>query len=346
MQWILQFEENLKNKNLENYYTDYEICSEVRIPGVLEYSNGSLLCGLLSEKNQQGFYSYTVRIKNVQKEYNCNKNKYSKDGYFFKGGVIGELIAIFSFYFQARFFLKSTTCGKITPTNLKYRSENEFRYIKPNIASNYEMFANQNRNWAHKNGLKSFLDDLKEVDKEKHQDLIHSIYWYREAIKEIGIDNELFFLKMVSCVEALISKIEIQNDNLRGKLEKVLNKNAFTDFEKEEIKNWLRNRKIKKRFIKFVEIYSQEGFFHSGYRKSKHCYIRKNELKDFLSRVYDARSAYIHTGKPMYISLDMNIGGDVTDGKCHLWDQDPSLGMSADRKKNFRKRKAASGKMV
>ena len=49
MQWVLLFEENSQNKEKEAYFTDYEICSEVRIPGVLEYGDGSMLCGLLSE---------------------------------------------------------------------------------------------------------------------------------------------------------------------------------------------------------------------------------------------------------------------------------------------------------
>lgn len=331
MQWILQFEENSKNKCFENYYTDYEICSEVRITGVLEYSDNSLLCGLLSEKNQQGLYSYTIRIKGVQKEYQYDKDSFSKDGYFFKGGVIGELIAIFSFFFQARFFLKSTKYFEVTPTNLPYKNKKLFQYIKPTIACNYEMFTDQNRNWAHENGLRKLLDDIKIIDEQNHQNLIHSIHWYHEAIKDIGINNELFFLKMVSCVES-IANIEIQNDNLKEKFTKILDKNIFTNSEKQEIKSWLKNRKIKMKFIKFLEIYSCKGFFQSGYRKAKHCYIKKAELGNFLSRIYDARSDYVHTGKPMYISLDMNMNSDATDGRCHLWDQDPSLGMSADRK--------------
>lgn len=340
MQWILLFEENSKNKNHEEYFTDYEICSEVRIPGVLEYSSGSLLCGLLSEKDQQGLYSYTIRLKQIQKEYVYDKNKYSKNGYYFKNNVIGELIAIFSVYFQARFFLKSITLEmKPASNNLPYKNLKRFRYLIPHKACNYEMFTDQNRNWAHENGLKKFLEDIKKIDGEYHQELIHSFYWYLEAIKEIGIDNELFYLKMVSCVESLISDVVIENDKLKNKLTKILNADQFTSDEKQEVQNWINNRKIKKKFIKFIKTHSEKGFFKKGNRKAKHCYVKKNELDNYLNRIYNARSAYIHTGKPMYISFDMNSGDDVSDGKCHLWDLDPSLGMSADRRKILGKEK-------
>lgn len=340
MQWILLFEENSKNENNEEYFTDYEICSEVRIPGVLEYFDGNLLCGLLSEKNQQGLYSYTIRLKHIQKEYAFDKSKYSKDGYYFKDGLIGELIAIFSVYFQARFFLKSISLsGKLTSNNLQYKDLKQFRYIKPHKAYNYEMFTDQKRNWAHKDGLEKFLDDIKNINQKYHQSLIHSFYWYSEAIKETGVDSELFYLKMVSCVEPLISNVDMRRDKLEYKLNNILNNGKFTANEKQEIKNWIKNKKIQQRFIKFIEMYSEKGFFNSGYRKARHCYVKKSDLKNYLNRIYKARSAYIHTGKPMYISFNMNIGDDASDDKCHFWDLDPSLGMSVDRKKILGKEK-------
>jgi len=166
MQWILLFEENSQNKNEEVYFTDYEICSEVRIPGVLEYRDGSMLCGLLSESDKDGLYSYTIRVKHIQKEYVFDKEKYTKEGYYFQDGLIGELIAIFSVYFQARFFLKSTISGQLTPTSLQMKYSEPFRYIRPKKSVNHEMFTNQNRNWAYEDGLKVFLDRLQKIDQK------------------------------------------------------------------------------------------------------------------------------------------------------------------------------------
>jgi len=104
----------------------------------------------------------------------------------------------------------------------------------------------------------------------------------------------------------------------------MLKREIFTGEEKQELKNWISNRKIKQKFVKFIDTYS-EGFYKSGYRKATHCYIKKTNSTKYLKRIYDARSAYIHTGKPMYISSDINIYGDSSDNKYHLWDLDPSL---------------------
>ena len=336
MQWIRLFEENLESGSKEEYFTEYEICSEVRIPGVFEYADGSLLCGLLSEKDERGLYAYIVRVKSFYKEFKFNEKEYSKNGYYFKNGLIGELLAIFSVYFQARFFLKSVISGKLTPTSIQSKFNKPFRYMIPGKALNYEMFTNQERNWAYQNGLKKFLDDIRKIDQKYHQRIIQSFYWYSEAIKEIGTDKEFFYIKMVSCAESLLEFIELYGDELNDKMNDLISlKGNFVKPEKNEIKGWLKNRKIKQRFVKFIKIYSK-GFFKGGNRKAKHCYIKKDDLENYLKRIYNARSDYIHEGKPMYISSDMDIG---VDGNCHLWDLDPSSGTMIDKRKITEKEK-------
>jgi len=191
MSWILLMEECSKSKSQKFCYTEYEICSEVRIPGVLEYNDGAILCGLLEEKNEKGLYTYTLRVKHIEKEYKFDKSKYSKEGYFFKEGLVGELLALFSVFFQSRFYLKTRSYGTLSANSLEFRIRNEFNYRKPNKYINYEMFTAQNRNWAHKtNGLKSFLNTIKSIEQQYHQNLIHSFFWYSEAIKEIGVNDE------------------------------------------------------------------------------------------------------------------------------------------------------------
>lgn len=326
MGWMLMAEECEKVKGKKVYFTEYEICSEVRIPGVLNYSKGVLLCALLQEMNQKGLYTYTIRVKHAEKEYKFDESNYSKEGYYFKNGLIGELIALFSVYFQARFYLKATIIGELTPRSIRLRDENEFQYKRPSRFLNFEMFSEQKRNWAHKDGLKLFLDTIRTLDQEYHQSLIRAFYWYAEAIKEIGVDRQLFFIKMVSAVEALLNFIEAPSGNLKVKLMKLVKEEFFTEAEKNEIERWLENRKIRQRFMIFLQNYSR-GFFKKGKRKAKHCYIRKSELMNYAKRIYDARSTYLHSGKPMFLSIDIGAEG------AEFWDLDPSLGMMVDRKR-------------
>lgn len=326
MGWILLMEECSKSKKKKFYHTEYEICSDARIPGVLEYNDGAILCGLLEEKNEKGLYTYSLRVKHVEKEYKFDKTKYSKEGYFFKEGLIGELLAIFSVFFQARFYLKTSSLGTLSAKSLKFRNRHEFNHRRINKFLNFEMFTGQKRNWAHEtSGLKSFLETIKSIDQNYHQNLIHSFFWYADAIKEFGINDEIFFIKMTSCIEPLLKFNQSYKDNLEEKIEEWISKEALENSHKQEIANWLQNRKIGKRFSDFISKHSK-GFFKGGKRKAKHCYIYKKDLNEFTKRIYNARSKYLHEGRPMYLSMEMKSDS----GK--YWDLDPSLGMMADRK--------------
>ena len=320
MSWILQMEECNK-PNIKNiYHTEYEICSEVRIPGPLEYNNKAILCRLIEEKNKEGLYTYLLRVKHVEKEYEFNEDQYSKEGYFFPEGPIGELLALFSVFFQARFYLKTSCISE----SIRYR--HEFNYRKPNKFLNYEMFTNQNRNWCRENKLEKFLNIIKSIDGKYHQSFIRSFGWYSKAIKEIGIDDELFFIKMTSCIEALLKFIKIDEDNLEKKIRSLINDNYFGNEYKSEVKNWLHNRKIGYRFLSFISQYSS-GFFKCGTRKPKHCYIFKPDLNKFTKSIYNARSKYLHEGKPMYLSMEM-LNDSYKD-----FDLDGTSNKMADRRK-------------
>jgi len=333
MQWILAMEDAEKAKDEKAYFTDYEICTEVRIPGVLDYGNGSLMCALFQEENKNGLYTYTIKLKHVYKEYKFGESKHSKEGYYFKDGLIGELMAIFSVYFQSRFYLKATVSGELTSKSVRTRYENDFRYVRPNPYRNFEMFTtDQKRNWAQPDGLMGFLDRIRGIDQQYHQNLMRAFFWYAEAVKEIGLDTQLFFIKMVSAAEALLKFLPKSNDSIEKKLGKLIEAKKFDAAEIQEVQNWLENRKIRQRFGLFFEKYSV-GFCKGGKRKAKHCYIKKEEINDYVRRIYDARSAYLHSGKPMYLSQDMSM----KDAK--FWDLDASMGMMADRKKFDHKEK-------
>lgn len=330
MQWILALDDCQKNDSEKSQYIDYEICAEVRIPGVLEYGNFLHCVSYDFDKNEDGFYTYIIRIKFPHKKEDFLENNYSKKGYYFVNGIIGELLVIFSFYFQTRFYLRATISGDISEVDTRMRSSYKFINQKINEPLgkfiNKEMFSSSlNKNWSNEN-LNKFLDDIRKIDQKYHQGLIRTFYWYSEAIKEVGINHQLFFIKMVSAVEALLTFENFSEDDLHKKIKNLINNNIFFKNEKDEISNWLDNRSINQRFRRFIKKYSV-GFFKGGKRKAEHCYIRKNELDMYLKRIYNARSKYLHEGVPMYLSMDLNN----KDAIC--WDVDPTQGQMIDRSK-------------
>ncbi len=333
MQWILKLDELGQAGGSPVYFTEYEICSEVRIPGVFTYEYGMFECALYQEVDDNYLYTYLLKVKHIENVFEYNKDNYSKDGYYFKEGLIGEIIALFSFYFQARFYLKATITGSMTSHSCRRRLERKFLYKKIDddlTCLNLEMFSDQGRNWCKDPGLTNFLDSIRAIDQKYHQGLIRSLHWYSEAIKEIGVDHELFFIKMVSAVEALVDISETEIDGLTRKL--IDFKVYLTTDEQGQIDNWIKNRKIRKRFVDIIEKYSN-GFTGACPEQASHCYIAKDKIATYVRRIYDARSAYLHAGNPMFLSMDMRGGG------VKMWDLDPCMGKSMDRKEIFEKEK-------
>ncbi|HWQ59759.1 MAG TPA: hypothetical protein VN420_01270 [Candidatus Fimivivens sp.] len=324
MQWILTLEDCAGVEDLKRfYYTEYEFCSEVRIPGVLDYENGAIRCHILEETDENDLFTYAVKVRHVSKEYKFDRSKYSKEGYFFEEGLIGELLVIFSVFFQARFFLKARTSA-FQDDDFRMRTREDFRYRKPNRALHIEMLSPEEakRNWG--TGIADFLNDLRKIPPKYHQALIRAFDGYSKAIKEIGADAALFYIKMVSAIEPLLE--ESGPDKLEKKLRNLIGKGGALEEDREEITNYINNRKIKRKFIAFLSKYS-EGFFKGFHRKAKHCYIRKPELGRYAGAIYNARSKYLHEGAPMFLSSDFNTE------EAYPWDVDPSLEMMADRRR-------------
>jgi len=267
-----------------------------------------------------------VKVKNIQKEYKFDENNYFRDGYYFEANLVGELIALFSVFFQARFFLKAQISGELTPSSIKSRFEKQFYYKKPHPFINFEMFDNQSSNWANEEGLADFLNIMLKLNEGLHQNIIRACYWYSEAIKEIGSDHQMFFIKMVSAIESLLNYIQIASDGLEKKIIRITENHDFTVDEISQIHNWLNVRRVRYKFKIFLKRYSY-GFFRGGNRKAKHCYILKRDLGKYANRIYDARSKYLHRGEPMYISFDTKMV------EAKYWDLDPTKGMLIDRRK-------------
>ena len=334
MAWIRNIEE-LKKPNKNSYFIEHEIATECHIPGVLDYENGKILCGGLTINNDKnGLYHYLIRIQHAGLEEPYYNKKADKRGYYFKDGVLGELLSLFSLYFQCRFYLIATYQGELTNHGLKIKTASDFSYKHCNYQIHPRIFENnKDRNFA--KGLADFLNSIKLLKSEKHQQFILACYHYARALKEVGIDTEMIFIRLVSSIEALSKKYGLKKkDNPLNdeKFDKLFNNCKFTDLQLKQLKEILRvNKKglisiekSKLKFIRFMEKYSK-GCLRGGNWKAKHCKIKKENLPKVLGTIYDVRSAYLHNGEPMYLSRFMHTASK--------WDMDPSCGMIIDNRK-------------
>ena len=326
MSWIRNID-TLKKSSSDSYYCDYEIASECHIPGVLNYHEGMILSGFLTIiKDRNGLLQYTLKLKyaGLSKPYN---EKATQKGYYFKDGILGELLALFSLYFQCRFYLMASYFGELTSASVKTKTENNFLYQPCNPDIHPPIFLSKNKNFA--KGLSDFLDSVQSLDVKYHQQFILACYHYAKALKEVGIDSEMVFVRLVSSIEALSKFIELdkKDDLIKGrKFEDIIKSEALSKEEKTDLKRIFEVRKVGKKFIRFIEKYSA-GFFRGGNFKATHTKIKKGDLVKILKTIYDARSAYLHDGEPMYLSHPFR------DAYRWKWDTDPTLGMIADNRK-------------
>jgi len=325
MDWIRNIDK-LNKCDTKSYYVEYEIGSEVYIPGLLNYMEGKILCGPMTfNKDHRGLYKYALKVKFQRFECKFDYERAFKKGYLLKEGIPGEILALFSFYFQTRFYLLATFLEELSHKGLKNKLEYNPIYRPYFLTFDPKLYPDGKRNFA--KGLPGFLDRITRIPEKYHQQLILAFHHYSMALKEFGVNEEMVFIRLVSAIEALSKWVQLKKDDdlFMGKnFQDLVKFELLSNNERSELKNLFKTRKSKLKFKQFVEQYSK-GFFKGGNYKAPHTHIKKKDLSKTLSAIYDSRSDYLHKGETMYLSQPIR-GGEK-------WDTDPSFGMIIDNRR-------------
>jgi len=201
--WIRNTERLSSAPSAPSYDFEYELGSECRIPGVLDYRSGMVLLGGLSiERDRRGLNHYLLKIKFPQMEDgNDSYKSANRKGYFFRDGVAGEIISLLSVYYRCRFYLLSTSFGDLTGSGSKIKDEHEFTYLPCNYQIHPQIFSGDHGNFAQ--GFADFQDSIESLDQKYHQQFILACHHYLRALKEVGVDTEMVFIRLVSSIETL-----------------------------------------------------------------------------------------------------------------------------------------------
>jgi len=338
MLWIRNIDK-LKESEDGSYFFDFEIATERHIGGVLDYEEGKIRCGMFTlERDRNGLFHYLLRIQfpKIDEYYNENADE---EGYFFVS-VLEELLSLFSLFFQCRFYLVATYSGELDGEGSKTKTEHNFLYKSCDYNVHPKIFKHSNNNFSL--GLSDFLDLIRELKVEKHYQFILCCYNYSKALKEIGVDREMVFIRLVSSIEILSEDFNLsEKDNpLNNKNFKdiILNKLDLTILQEEQFwellnvnkEGLIKIKKTSKKFIQFIKEYSKGALKGGNYKGKK---ITKINLIKTLRKIYCARSKYLHSGYSMYLSNFMR--------GFEKYDMDPSLGTTADN----RRLKAKNNKM-
>ncbi|MBI5604177.1 MAG: hypothetical protein HY879_12570 [Deltaproteobacteria bacterium] len=315
MLWIRNLE---GNNALEEFDTvNAEIGSESRITGLLDYDDGAILFGPTTHSpDSTGLFKYILRVRLGSESTSITHGK--RKGYLFREGQIGELIAIASLCLQARFYVLSTTVGRLTSHGVPIKSE----FSPPRIAFGHNIdpviFSANDRNLAIE--LPVFLKEIRLIPPKHHLSVALAANHYARALREIGIDEEMVFVRLVAAVETAAHNQSISNDPLLNKrAEDLFRLDKLTASEIQGLKNLLETRRAKARFVAFLERFSP-GFFEGMPEKPAHTQITPATLSSVAGAIYDARSGYLHNGYPMYLSHYSPAFPE--------WHMDPSVGMT------------------
>lgn len=324
MSWVRDLEALQKDRK-GSYYTEYEFASECRITGVLDYKKNSVMISPFTfEKDEDGLYHYLLRVRYPKSVLGYN-DKADKRGYYFPDGAAGELISLCAVFFQCRFFLVASYRGESTVRSIKIKSMYPLVYRKTSPATHPKIFSEDNKNFA--TGLAIFLDSVRTLKSDIHQPFMMACFHYLRALKEVGADSEMVFIRLVSAIEVLSKKMNLKSqDDMFANVDLgcLVGLPQLSQAQKNEIQSIFDARKSKLRFIRFIESQSK-GFFKGGNWKAKHVKITKKQLPKTLATIYNARSDYLHNGNPMYLSQFLR--------DAQKWDTDPSLGMIIDNRK-------------
>lgn len=325
MAWVRNINK-LQKSNIQSYDVEYEIASEVYIQGLLNYEKGMILCGPMTfEKDHRGLYKYLLKIKFASPEVLFSVKKATEKGYLFKEGIPGELLALFSLYFECRFYMLAAFHGELTQCSLKPKWEYNPVYRPCHSRLAQTICSTRKRSFI--SGLPDFLNQVANLDTKYHQKLILASSHYARALREFGVDEEMVFIRLVSAIDAVSkwAKLQKGEDLFNGKdFKEIIKVDLLSNEQLKELKNLFRYRYNKRKYRRFIIQYSK-GFFKGGRLKSLHTRIKKSQLKGVLDAIYENRSKYLHEGQSMYLSLPIR-GGEK-------WDTDPSLGMIMDKRK-------------
>jgi hypothetical protein len=323
MGWV----RNLEALDRESEYivVEYELGSECRIPGLLDYSDGKIICALMSTtEGGGGLWPYNL-VLHVPRDRHGHNLKAGK-GYYFKEGRPGELVALMSLFFRCRFYLISSRHLPDDPRmRMTLKREYPFVRVKCNPAIHPPLFENPDKNLTV--DFKEFLDTVRTLDPQLHKEYILACHHYAPAVREAGVDSEMVFVRLVSAIEALYghTTLDRKDDTLEEqKIATLIASSDLTPEQKDELKTTFDVRKSGKKFIRFIEQHSG-GYFEGATFEARPLKIEPTDLDKVLKIIYKARSKYLHAGEPMLLSTPFK-GGEK-------WDTDPILGMWIDSRR-------------
>jgi hypothetical protein len=315
MYWV-RILDALAARGAEPSVIEAEVAAETFIPGMLTYAGHGIVFGPMTvTPDASGLYKYLLRVQQPMPgepiAVDTIQKTSSRDGYLVRGAPVTELVALFSLVLPARLFVLSTTMRPLDPQYLPRKTECDVLRATGDLRHKDSMLFSARESRNIDTSLSPLLDAIRRVPAKHHLKLAVAADHYARAIRAIGLEAEMVFVRLVSAIERVMP--EHPADSLSKKL---LALEGLAETEREELQVTLQARRACARFVAFLERYAN-GFFDNEPREPAHTQVTPENLAAVATAIYRARSGYLHSGDPMYISERIGFPG---------WHMDPTVG--------------------
>ena len=225
------------------YEVTAELASESRITGVLSYADGAVLAGPCTlQPDDHGLLKYQIKLTLPQIEASRYESG-TREGYIYRGGPVGELAVLLSLHLEARIFVLSTTLGELTSHGMPIKTEHRILRGMHGPLIDPVIFSDSPRNFA--TTFPNLLNQVRVIPAEHHLAVTFAAHHYARALREIGVDTEMSFIRLVSAIETL-SKDETIADTLVGvRLDEIVRPGALSEQQQKGLSGFP-NRKRRK----------------------------------------------------------------------------------------------------
>jgi hypothetical protein len=182
-------------------------------------------------------------------------------------------------------------------------------------------------------GFSGFIDKVLGMQRRSYGLFMSCLGVFFDALEAIDSNQNLAYSMFVYLLEALTQAGEAfvpvwadYPENLRERLDK-----EFKDIDETRVEAIRRvllsnpNIKLKKRFVKFISEHVEDSFFVSE-AIGRTPALRKNEMERALGNLYDTRSGYVHSLRP--IQQHLRLPGWIPQADVFQWENEPYLTFS------------------
>ncbi|MBI4449994.1 hypothetical protein HY634_02965 [Candidatus Uhrbacteria bacterium] len=280
--------------------------------------------------NEVSNYLLQLRLPEMRIEEDRPWETATQKGYHIPGGIVGELMSLFALVLRCRFYLVAMERGQLTETSVRIRDE--YPFFRFQCSPNYypEIHSGDGAPSRHMDQVRIFLDDVRKLDSSLHFKFARACLYYHSALREIGRDEELAFVRLVSAIEVLSKDHPLppeETATIEQGFDMALASDQWSAEQRKALEDCKRSclYKTGKRFVEFLR-YHSSGYGAATASPPAHLCIPESDIAEYAKRIYGARSLYLHEARPMYLSKRMP-------GWEQGWHVSLDQGMAVDRKR-------------